>query len=154
MADWHRKVTNDLSELPNAIIYYETELENARYELTIKNRPLEKHEAELPSIVEKRFGQLQEIEAILEYLNIELRKIKTKHFKRYFENYNRQLSSRDAEKYSDGEPEVVDMSIVINEFALVRNKYLGVIKALEHKGFMLGHITKLRISGLDDAQVT
>lgn len=153
MKDWFRLVTNDLVHLPDAIEYYEKEQRTAKAELSMKNQPIERHEAELPSIVEKRFGQLQEIEAILEHLNIHLRKLKTKHFRKYLESYNRQLSSRDAEKFSEGEPEIVDMMIVINEFALIRNKFLGVIKALEHKGFMLGHITKLRISGLDDAQI-
>lgn len=153
MSNWYRTVTNDLSKIPDCISFYEDELKEARKELSIKNRPLERHEAELPSIVEKRFSQLQELEAVLEHLNIELRKMKTAHFRKYLEKYNRQLSSRDAEKYSEGEPDVVNFCLLINEFALIRNKFLGVIKALEHKGFMLGHITKLRISGLDDAQI-
>jgi hypothetical protein len=134
--------------------HFENEIQQARYELSMKTKTLEKHEAELPGIVENRFSQLQEAEAILEYLNIELKKLRSKHFRLYFEHYNKQLSSRDAEKYADSEPEVVNMHILVNEFALVRNNYLGIIKALEHKGYMMGHVTKLRVSGLDDAMIS
>ena len=55
---------------------------------------------------------------ILNYLNIELRRTRSKSFKKYLENYNRALSSRDAEKYTDGEQDVVDMEKIINEYEL------------------------------------
>ena len=47
-------------------------------------------------------------QAILQYLNIELRRLRSKHFKKYLENYQRALSSRDVEKYVDGESDVAD----------------------------------------------
>ena len=52
---------------------------------------------------------------------------------KYLENYARALSSRDVEKYVDGEADVVDYEKIINEFALMRNKWLGVTKALDLK---------------------
>ena len=57
----------------------------------------------MPGIVEHRFNQLQEIEAILNYLNIELRRLRSSYFKKYLENYQRALSSRDVDRYVDGE---------------------------------------------------
>jgi hypothetical protein len=83
-------------------------------------------------------------------LNIQLRKIRRTHFQKYLEAYNRALTSRDAEKYADGEQEVIDFECLINEVALVRNRYLSVIKAFESKNFMLGHITRLRTAGMED----
>ena len=109
--------------------------------------------ATMPSLVETRFSQLQEIEAILEYLNIELRRLKSSHFRKYVENYQRQLSSRDAEKFVDGESDVVDFEKIINEFALIRNKWLGIIKGLDIKQWQLSNIVKLRTAGLDDANI-
>ncbi len=93
---------------------------------------------------------MQEIEAVLEYLNIELRRIRSKAFKKYLENYQRALSSRDVEKYVDGEADVVDMEKIINEFAMLRNQWLGIIKALDIKQWQLSNIIKLRAAGLDD----
>ena len=107
----------------------------------------------MPALVETRFGQLQEIEAILEYLNIELRRLRATHFRKYVENYQRQLSSRDTEKFVDGEADVVDFEKIINEFALLRNKWLGIIKGLDIKQWQLSNIVKLRTAGLDDASL-
>src|SRR6056300_33151 len=150
MTNWYDRITKDISSIPNAVEYYEKELVEAKKETNVKGR-IEIASATMPAIVETRFSQLQEIEAILEYLNIELRRLRASHFRKYVENYQRQLSSRDAEKFVDGEADVVDFEKIINEFALLRNKWLGIIKGLDIKQWQLSNIVKLRTAGLDDA---
>lgn len=147
---WYSEVSRDISKIPDAIKYFEDELVTARLEVKIKGS-IERASAELPGIVEHRFNQLQEIEAILEYLNIELRRLRSSFFKKYLENYQRALSSRDVEKYVDGESDVVDYEKIINEFALLRNKWLGVLKSLDQKQWQLTNIVKLRVAGMEDA---
>ena len=146
---WYSKVSKDIGNLPDCIEYFYKELDVAKTEAKIHGN-VEKASALLPGIVEHRFNQLQEIEAILEYLNIELRRIRSKSFKKYLENYQRALSSRDVEKYVDGEADVVDMEKIINEFAMLRNQWLGIIKALDIKQWQLSNIIKLRAAGLED----
>ena len=146
---WYTKVSQDLSNIPYAIDFFERELLDAKKEVKIVGN-IEKAAASMPGIVEHRYNQLQEIEAILEYLNIELRRLRSQFFKKYLENYQRALSSRDCEKYVDGENDVVDYEKIINEFALLRNKWLGIIKALDIKQWQLGNIIKLRAAGLED----
>lgn len=153
MSSWYYRVTANLAEVPAFIDFFEKELEQARYELSLKGKSLERHAAELPGIVENRYSQLQEIEAVLEYLNIQLRKERSQEFKKFLESYNKSLSSRDAEKYVDGVSTIVDSALLINEIALLRNKFLGITKGMEQKSFMLGHIRNLRTAGLDDATV-
>ncbi len=149
---WYDKVSKDISYIPDAAQYYENELQAAKLECKIFGN-IEKVSANMPGIVENRFNQLQEIEAILEYLNIELRRLKSQHFRKYLENYQRSLSSRDCEKFVDGEADVVDFEKIINDFALLRNKWLGIIKALDQKQWHLSNIVKLRVSGLEDASL-
>ncbi len=149
---WYSEVSRDISRIPEAIQYFEDELATARLEVKIKGS-IERAAAEMPGLVEQRFNQLQEIEAILEYLNIELRRLRSSFFKKYLENYQRALSSRDVEKYVDGEADVVDYEKIINEFALMRNKWLGVLKALDSKGFSINNVIKLRCAGMEDASV-
>jgi hypothetical protein len=149
---WYSKVSRDISEIPAAISYYESELIAARAEVKISGS-IEKAAASMPGIVEHRYSQLQEIEAILEYLNIELRRLRSAFFKKYLENYQRALSSRDVEKYVDGEADVVDYEKIINEFALLRNKWLGILKALDTKGFSINNVIKLRTAGMEDATI-
>ena len=153
MSHWYYKVTKDLSVIPDFIDFFESELETARLELSLKGKSLERHAAELPGIVETRFSQLQEVEAVLEYLNVQLRKERSLEFKRFIEAYNKALTSRDAEKYVDGVQSIVDSTLLVNEVALLRNKFLSISKALETKNFMTGHIIKLRAAGLDDASI-
>jgi hypothetical protein len=146
---WYNKVSKDLAELPACLEYYYNELAQAQQECKIYGN-IEKLSAQLPGVVEQRFNQLQEIEAILEYLNIELRRLRSKTFRKYLENYQRALSSRDVEKYVDGEADVVDFEKLINEFALIRNKWLGVIKGLDIKQWQMSNIIKLRTAGMED----
>lgn len=153
MSSWYYRVTGDLSLIPDFIDYFENELVEARKELSLKGKSLERHAAELPGLVEQRFAQLQEIEAVLEYLNIQLRKDRSAEFKKFLEAYQKTLSSRDAEKYVDGVAGIVDTTVLVNEVALLRNKFLAISKAFEAKNFMTGHIIKLRVAGLDDASV-
>jgi hypothetical protein len=146
---WYAKVSKDIAHLPDCLDHYYRELLNAKQEVKIHGS-VEKASAALPGLVEHRFNQLQEIEAVLEYLNIELRRIKSKTFRKYLENYQRALSSRDCEKFSEGEPDVVDMEKVINEFAMLRNQWLGIVKGLDIKQWQLSNIIKLRAAGLED----
>jgi hypothetical protein len=149
---WYSKVSKDLAHLPGCIDHYYLELEEARREVKIYGN-VEKASASLPGIVEHRFNQLQEIEGILEYLNIELRRLRSKTFRKYLENYQRALSSRDVEKYVEGEADVVDMEKIINEFALLRNQWLGVIKGLDIKQWQMSNIIKLRTAGMEDISI-
>lgn len=152
MNQWYAKVSKNIAHLPACIDHYYAELVHAKTEVKIYGN-VEKASAALPGIVEQRFNQLQEIEAVLEYLNIELRRIRSKAFKKYLENYQRALSSRDVEKYVDGEADVVDMEKIINEFALLRNQWLGIIKGIDQKQWQITNIVKLRAAGLEDVSV-
>ena len=148
--NWYDKVSKDISNIPDAVAYYEAELQAAKNDTRITGN-IERAAASMPGIVENRFNQLQEIEAILEYLNIELRRLRSQHFRKYLENYQRALSSRDCEKFVEGEADVVDFEKIINDFALLRNKWLGIIKGLDIKQWQLSNIVKLRTAGLEDA---
>ena len=150
--NWYTKISANLSLIPDFIDYYDRELVSAKQDVRITGK-IEKNLASLPGITEHRFNQLQEIEAVLNYLNIQLHKIRRKHFQKYLENYNKTLTAREADKYVDGEPEVVDYETIINDVALVRNRYLGIMKALESKNFQLGHITRLRVAGMEDITI-
>ena len=149
---WYNQIVNDLSAIPDFIQHYEHELNSAKSEIAIRGN-VEKSLSNLPGITEHRFNQLQEIEAVLNYLNIQLRKIRRRHFQKYLEAYARALTSRDAEKYVDGEDEVIDFETIINEVALIRNKWLGIMKGIESKNFMLGHVVRLRTAGMEDVVV-
>jgi hypothetical protein len=149
---WYSRIVAGLDAIPDFIAHYDRELDEAKRECKIGGL-VERNIKELPGHTEHRFNQLQEIEAVLNYLNIQLRKIRRKHFQKYLEAYARALTSRDAEKYVDGEDEVIDFETIINEVAFLRNRWLGVMKGLETKQWQMGHIVRLRTAGMEDIQV-
>jgi len=152
MSNWYTRITTNLAVIPDFISHYDNEIISAKNDVKVYGN-VEKNIAALPGITEHRFNQLQEIEAVLNYLNIQLRKIRRKHFQKYLEAYNRALTSRDAEKYVDGEDEVVDFETLINEVALLRNRWLGIMKGLEAKQWQMGHIVRLRTAGMEDIRI-
>jgi len=147
---WYNRIVDDMSRIPDAISYYNQELQDAFKETHVSGR-LESQCQMIGGQMALRFAQLQDLEAVLKFLNHRLDKMKSVHYKKYLEAYNRDLKDRAIEKYIDGESDVNDMYDIINEVALVRNKYLAVIKGLDAKQFQLGHIAKLRTAGLEDA---
>jgi len=152
---WFNKLTanpEDYSIVLEAYDYYSNELDDARSEIALSGS-LERASSMLPGIVEYRFNQLQEVEAILELLNIHYSKLRSSKLKHFLEHYNKSLSSRDAEKYAEADVDVVTMSEIINQIAFVRNKYLGVMKGLDNKSFQINNITRLRCAGLEDAEL-
>lgn len=151
--NWYTRITHNLAVIPDFIAHYENELNSAKNDVKVYG-VVEKQISALPGVTEHRFNQLQEIEAVLNYLNIQLRKIRRKHFQKYLEAYNRALTSRDAEKYVDGEEEVIDFEYLINEVALLRNRYLGIMKGIDAKQWQLGHIVRLRTAGMEDVTVS
>jgi hypothetical protein len=154
MSNWYQRIEDDLVLIPDFIDYYNKELFSARSDVKLKGK-IELNSSDISTVVEIRFNQLQDIEAVLEYLNIELRKIKFKHLKAYTLQYNgaRALTDRQLEKFALGEPEVTDMEVLVNKVALVRNQFLGIIKGLEVKHFQISNLVKMRCAGLDDATI-
>ena len=149
---WYSKIVDDLSEIPAAISYYEKEIAVSKDETKIVGS-LEKNSQELSGITSHRFGQLQELEAILKHLNIKYDKMRSDHYRKYLERYQRDLTDRSIEKYIDGEDDIVNMSILINEISLIRNKYLAVMKGLDIKNWQISNIVRLRVVGMEDANL-
>ena len=85
--NWYNTVSRNLDKIPECIAYFDKELIEAKKQCKIYGS-LEKASAALPGIVEQRFSQLQQLEAILEYLNIEQRRLRSQTFKKFLENYS------------------------------------------------------------------
>jgi hypothetical protein len=47
----------------------------------------------------------------------------------------------------------VDLETIINEVALIRNKWLGVVKGLDVKQFQVSNVIRLRTAGMEDVTV-
>ena len=156
MAQWYYRVAKDPSNfygpLGEALEYFHGQYEQARKELKPgRGNNMSEYAADLAGAVEYRYGQLQELEAILEFVRIQYDKIRGERKRNFLEHYNRQLTDRQASEYADIEDEVLMLREFIQQVALVRNLYLGISKGLEVLHYQLSNITKLRVAGLEDA---
>lgn len=149
---WHWIIKDDKSKLLDLITYFNTEIDAAKKEVK-KIGSVEKLSQDLPGWHETRLSQLQELEAVLETLEIEMKQIQAEKFKFFLESYRRQLSSSDCKKYVEGDKDVCDLAEVINEVAFLRNQYTSIVKSLEMKAFQLNNIVKLRCAGLEDIRL-
>jgi len=154
MKTWYRIIKNDLTLIPDCLEYYNEEYIEGKKEIKLFGN-IEKASSSIPHIVEHRFIQLQDIEAILEYLNIQYRKTRSDVFQKWFENQKsaRSLTARECEKYVDSDSYVNDIAELINDVALIRNLYLSLMKGIDAKSWQIGNITRLRVAGLEDASL-
>lgn len=153
---WYSKITSNpgtyFEVLGDAIEHFYREYEEAKTELRPKTGgkiiDLSSH---IPGMIEHRYGQLQELESILMYLNLQYDKVKGEKKRHYYEQYARQLSERLADQYADIESDVMVIREFIQQVALVRNLFLGISKGLEALHYQIGHIIQLRKAGIEDA---
>ena len=104
-----------------------------------------------PGMMARYYQLAQEADAIKEYLLDKANVVKIGHLKRYTENYNRQLSDRTAEKYSEAESDYIALRELIGEANLRRERLIGFTKGLEQLHYQLSSHIKLRELGIEDA---
>ena len=72
-------------------------------------------------------------------------------WRKFNEGYSRQLSTRDIQAYVAGEKEIVELNQIQIEVKLHKDQLASIVEALKQLGWMLSHITKLRVAELQDA---
>lgn len=149
---WHWIIKDDKSKILDMVEFFEEELEEARREIKQVGL-IEQIAQKLPAFHELRFSQFQQVEAVLEILEIEMKQLESEKFKNLLEHYKRALSSADCKKYVDGDPDVVALSQLIADVSYIRNQLAGVVKSLEMKAFQLNNIVRLRTAGIEDARL-
>jgi hypothetical protein len=156
MSRWYAKVVadpNDLSPVLDAYDWFEKQYEEANKDLDTNNKRIEEIAKRLAGMVEYRYGQLQEVEAIFCYLERREKKALGDARRRYLEHYKRNLTDTMATKYAEADDDVIAFAALKEQIGLIRNKFLGLSKGYEILHFQLTNITKLRVAGIEDAML-
>lgn len=159
MARWYSKLFStstdgdaDLMVALDAADAYEEEHLRARADLVV-NGKVEGMSAKVSGITEYRFAQLQDLEAILDYLEQREKRVLIQRQEHILNHYQRALTDRQARDYADASDEVKLVRDVRTRVAYVRNLFLGIMKGLECMHFQITNVTKLRCAGLEDAVI-
>ncbi len=157
---WYRKILSagkvdqkDLSCAIDASDAYLALYEEARDELTTYQGKLERISSQIAGIAEHRFAQLQELEAILQYLEEREKVVRIEKTKHYMEHYQRTLTERVARDYAEAHDDVQAIRMVIHEVSYVRNLFSGITKSVEYLHFQISNVTKLRCAGVEDSMI-
>lgn len=152
MTNYLKLIKENANNVPTVLSYFEEEYEKAREEVKIKGN-LQRCISELSSLYEMRFAQLQELEAIMEFFDIKLKGIRSSLYQKLMNNSQRALTSNDIKQYIDGDKNIIDLQLIINDIALVRNKFISLTKGFESKNWQLSNLTKLHCAGLDAIEI-
>ena len=150
MTNWYKEIKEDATKVNEALEYYNNEYLEAKKELKDTGKHLQQVQLELPSLFEIRYSQLQELEAIIEFFDIKVKGLRSNLYQKLLNNSQRALTSNDVKQYIDGDKNIMDLQLIINDIALVRNKFISITKALDIKNWQLSNITKALCAGLND----
>ena len=137
-------------QLLNIITRYEKHVDDAEPLFKLEGKKLEEIARTLPYNLAAYDRHYQEMKTLEEWLMVRRDKIQAKLWKKYLEGYARALASKDIQMYIQGDKEYVEFTEIILEVGNIRNKLHAVVEGFTQMGWMIGHITKLRIAELQD----
>ncbi len=140
-----------LEQLIELLPRYEQKILDAEPVFKLEGRRLEEIIRSLPHYQANYDQSLQEIKAVDAWLETIKEKVTAKLWRKYLEGYSRTLSTRDIQAYIAGEKEIVELNQISIEVTLLKNKFEAIVEALKQMGWMMGHVTKLRVSEMQDA---
>jgi hypothetical protein len=130
---------------------YEQRVEEGDGLFNLEGRRIEEICRTLPHNQQKFEQYYQEMKSLEEWVVNLKDRIYAKYWKKYTEGYARALGPNDIKAYVNGEKEIIEMNQIIIEVQLVKQRLQALVKGFEQMGWMLGHITKLRVAELEQA---
>jgi hypothetical protein len=94
---------------------------------------------------------LQEVKALEEWLLTLKEKRVAKAWKKFNEGYSRALTTKDIQAYIGGEKDIVEINQILIEIVLIKNNMAAIVESIKQIGWMVSHITKLRVAELEEA---
>jgi hypothetical protein len=138
------------AELPSFFEYWEGEVAKAEPIFELEGSRLEVIARGLPhhQAVYSQFAI--EARGLVKWLENEKARIEARYLKNYHTGNARALGVREQAQYLQGEKEVVEMNQLIIQTALYQGHFDEIVEAIKQIGWMIGHITKLRVAELQD----
>jgi hypothetical protein len=140
-----------LEEIIPIISKYEKMITSAEPIFKLEGTLLESALKTLPHYQSSYDQALQEMKGVEEWIAAIKEKKVGKLWKKYNEGYSRQLTARDIQAYIAAEPDVVALNQILVDVVSTKNKLAAIVDALRQMGWMLGHVTKLRVAEMNDA---
>lgn len=139
-----------LEEILDVLPKYEQKVKDAEPIFKLDGKRLEDVMRTLPQYQTDYDQSYQDMKALEEWLATVKEKLTARYWKKYLEGYPKQLATRDIQAYIAGEKEIVEINQIMIEVTLIKNHLASIVESLKQMGWMMGHVTKLRVSELQD----
>jgi hypothetical protein len=145
------RLSENLEKVIEHIAKYETAIAEAEELFNMEGKKLEYLCRVLPANIVRYDEYHNELKSLEDYLKAKRDVIESKLWKKYVEGYSRALSTRDIQAYIQGDAEYVSYTELILEVVHVKTQIKSIVEAFGQMGWMLSHVTKLRVAEMQDA---
>ncbi|WP_407305406.1 hypothetical protein [Acinetobacter sp.] len=139
-------------QLPKIFENYENHVKNAEPLFDLEGMRLELIARNLPNHQMFYAHRANEMKQVMKWLENYKSKLEARYTKNYAQG-QRALSARDITTFIGGEKEIVELNQLIIEATLIYSQLDEIVEAFKQMGWMLGHVTKLRVAELQDVEL-
>lgn len=141
----------NFSNLPNVLLDYQQCLKDTKQQLTLEGKTLKRANVENSSWQHFYDQKASELKNLCDFFELHTQKIRSHLFKKYKENYSRELSDREINQYINGESQYISSYEMLLEIKELLNKYQSVVNAFTSRGYSLNNLTKLYTTNLENS---
>lgn len=128
---------------------YDEALRDLEADLKIRGKSLEDANRENPSLYSYYDQRRVELKTLVEFIEKDVERTRSRLFRSLTENSNRELSDRAKNQYIDGEPAYLDVYEIYLEVKEMYEQYNSAIEAFKLRGYALKNITEIRVASLE-----
>lgn len=152
MQFWYNIIKKDITKLQDFIDTYDKEYEEFLPCFKLSGN-LSELSVRIPGLIEHCQSCIDDISSVYRFIETLYDSAKAAAYKKYNESYNKGLSETAKNQYASNEKGVVDIKIKLTDIKFVQNKFEGVAKGLESMNYMVSNLVKLKIAGVDMAEI-
>ncbi len=143
---------SDISAVLDAVDYYEKLYNTASKDLDYQGK-IVSLASKIPGMHAHRYAQLQDLEAILEYIEEKEKCALNESVIQFMEHYKRSLTYSQAKDYAEASSDVQELRLVKQRVGIIRSQWLGIVKGIEYMHFQITNVSKLHAAGVEDAMI-
>jgi len=136
--------------LPKLISKYTDDLGKVAEEINLEGKTLERANREHASLQIFYDERKSELYILLKYMEREVERVRGELWRKYTENYSRDLSQKDKDQYINNDPKYLVENQLYLQVEELYKKYSAVVDAFTSRGYVLRNITNLRVASLEN----
>lgn len=146
----YQLITESLLNLPQILDHYEEILVDWAENLKIEGKTLELANREQPGWLAYYDECRIQLKSVVKYIEDQVEKVRGEEWVRYTEKYSRELSYKDKDRYVCKETTYLSKREILHEATELYDRFDGIVRAFEARGYALKNITEARIHQLSD----